>query len=80
MLRDEAPGMPFWLPNGTALLHLIEDEVQDQLRKRGYQEIKTPRVLDEELWHRSGHWDNYRENMFFAEPSQREGDQRRFAL
>jgi threonyl-tRNA synthetase len=80
MLRDEAPGMPFWLPNGTVLLELIEAEVREQLHKRGYDEIKTPRVLDEELWHRSGHWDNYRENMFFAEPSQREGDQRRFAL
>jgi threonyl-tRNA synthetase len=43
-------------------------------------EIKTPRVLDVELWHRSGHWDNYRENMFFAEPSERERDDRRFAL
>jgi threonyl-tRNA synthetase len=80
MLREEAPGMPFWLPGGTELLRAIEAEVQAQLRKRGYQEIKTPRVLDEELWHRSGHWDNYRENMFFAEPSEREGDERRFAL
>jgi threonyl-tRNA synthetase len=80
MLREEAPGMPFWLPNGSVLLRLIEAEVQAQLRKRGYEEIKTPRVLDEELWHRSGHWDNYRENMFFVEPSEREGDERRFAL
>jgi threonyl-tRNA synthetase len=80
LLRSEAPGMPFWLPNGTLLLRAIEAEVQEQLRKRGYVEIKTPRVLDEELWHRSGHWDNYRENMFFVEPSQREGDQRRYAL
>ncbi|MGH2982272.1 MAG: threonine--tRNA ligase, partial [Solirubrobacterales bacterium] len=76
----EAPGMPFWLPQGTVLLGLIEAEVQAQLRKRGYREIKTPRILDEDLWHRSGHWDNYRENMFFAEPSEREGDERRFAL
>jgi threonyl-tRNA synthetase len=82
MMRGEAPGMPFWLPNGTVLLKLIEAEVREQLRKRGYHEIKTPRVLDEELWHRSGHWDNYRENMFFVDPSQRdreEGD-RRYAL
>jgi threonyl-tRNA synthetase len=75
MLREEAPGMPFWLPNGTTLLHLIEDEVQAQLRKRGYQEIATPQVLDEELWHRSGHWDNYRDDMYFME-----ADDRRFAL
>jgi threonyl-tRNA synthetase len=78
--REEAPGMPFWLPQGTVLLRLIEREVRGQLTKRGYAEIKTPRVLDEELWHRSGHWDNYRENMFFVEPSQREGDERRYAL
>ena len=69
MLRPEAPGMPFWLPNGTTLLRLIEGEVQEQLQKRGYSQIKTPHILDQELWHRSGHWDNYRENMFFAEPS-----------
>jgi threonyl-tRNA synthetase len=75
MLREEAPGMPFWLPNGTTLLHLIEAEVQAQLRKRGYQEIATPQVLDEELWHRSGHWDNYRGDMYFMEV-----DERRFAL
>ena len=75
MLRREAPGMPFWLPNGTTLLHLIEDEVQKQLRKRGYKEIATPQVMDEELWHRSGHWDNYRDEMYFMED-----DDRRFAL
>ena len=46
--------MPFWLPQGTVLLRLIEREVREQLDKRGYVEIKTPRVLDEELWHRSG--------------------------
>jgi len=81
-LRREAPGIPFWLPNGTVLLRLIEAEVAAQLRRRGYAEIRTPQVLDEELWHRSGHWDNYRENMFFAEPSERDRDKtdRRYAL
>jgi threonyl-tRNA synthetase len=79
--RPEAPGMPFWQPNGTVLLRTIEGEVQSQLRKRGYREIKTPQVLDEELWHRSGHYDNYRENMFFTEPAERErANERRFAL
>ena len=72
MLRDEAPGMPFWLPNGTTLLRLIEAEVQKQLVKRGYAEIKTPHVMDVDLWHRSGHWDNYRENMYFSEWGERE--------
>jgi threonyl-tRNA synthetase len=75
MLREEAPGMPFWLPNGTTLLHLIENEVQGQLRKRGYREIATPQVLDEDLWHRSGHWDNYRDEMYFMQ-----SDERRLAL
>jgi len=75
MLREEAPGMPFWLPNGTTLLHSIEAEVQAQLRKRGYREIATPEVLDEELWHRSGHWDHYSDDMYFMEV-----DERRFAL
>jgi threonyl-tRNA synthetase len=75
MLRKEAPGMPFWLPNGTTLLHSIEAEVREQLRKRGYQEIATPQVLDEGLWHRSGHWDNYKDDMYFMED-----DDRRYAL
>lgn len=75
MLRPEAPGMPFWLPNGTVLLGLIEDEVREQLDRRGYQEIATPQVMDEELWHRSGHWDNYKDDMYFMEV-----DDRRFAL
>jgi threonyl-tRNA synthetase len=81
-LREEAPGMPLWLPNGAVLLRLIEAEVRKQLRRRGYEEIKTPQILDEELWHRSGHWDNYRENMFFAEPSERDRDEthRRYAV
>jgi threonyl-tRNA synthetase len=75
MLRPEAPGMPFWLPNGTVLLRQIEAEVRGQLDRRGYVEIKTPHVLDEELWHRSGHWENYRENMYFTSV-----EDRRFAL
>src|SRR5919201_1439033 len=72
MLGEEAPGMPFWLPNGVVLLRLIERQVRDQLARRGYVEIKTPQVLDGELWRRSGHWENYRQNMFFAEASERE--------
>jgi threonyl-tRNA synthetase len=75
MLREEAPGMPFWLPDGTVFLRLIEGEVRRQLDKRGYVEIKTPHILDEELWHRSGHYDNYREAMYFTE-----AEERRFAV
>jgi threonyl-tRNA synthetase len=81
VLREEAPGMPFWLPDGTVLLRSIEAEVRDQLDRRGYVEIKTPQILDVELWHRSGHYDNYRENMFFAESEERErSGERRFAV
>jgi threonyl-tRNA synthetase len=74
-LRPEAPGMPFWLPEGTVLLRLIEAEVREQLRRGGYREIKTPLILDEELWRRSGHWDNYADDMFFVSSGER-----RFAL
>jgi threonyl-tRNA synthetase len=74
-MRPEAPGMPFWLPAGTVLLGEIEGQVRAQLARRGYVEIKTPHVLDEQLWHRSGHYENYRENMYFTE-----AEERRFAL
>ncbi len=82
MFREEAPGMPFWLAQGTVLLRLIRERVDAQLAKRGYVEIRTPEVLDVELWHRSGHYDNYRENMFFAEPAERDraDEGRHFAL
>ncbi len=71
MLREEAPGMPFWLPQGTVLLGLIQNEVRKQLERRGYEEIKTPHILDKELWHRSGHWENYVENMYFTQAGER---------
>jgi threonyl-tRNA synthetase len=74
-LLPDAPGMPFWLPEGTVLLRLVEREVRGQLERRGYVEIKTPQILDEELWRRSGHWDNYRDDMFFTSV-----EDRRFAL
>ena len=75
MFSQEAPGMPFWLPNGTVLLRLIEAEVEAQLDRRGYREIATPEVMDESLWKKSGHWENYEDAMYFVEV-----DERRFAL
>ncbi|MEA2346846.1 MAG: threonyl-tRNA synthetase [Thermoleophilaceae bacterium] len=75
LFRQESPGMPFWLPGGMVIQNEVRGAVREQLVKRGYQEIATPHVLDEELWHRSGHYDNYRENMFFSEV-----DGRRFAI
>ena len=76
-LREEAPGMPFYLPNGTVVVNEIQRAVREQLERRGYDEISTPQILDVELWTRSGHWDNYRENMFFTQDGE---DGRRFAV
>ena len=59
--------MPFFLPNGMVVINEIQRVVREQLDQRGYEEIRTPHILDVELWKRSGHWDNYRENMFFTE-------------
>jgi threonyl-tRNA synthetase len=66
LLRSESPGMPFYLPNGMVVVREIERAVREQLERRGYSEIRTPNVLDVELWERSGHLENYRENMFFT--------------
>jgi threonyl-tRNA synthetase len=71
VLRSESPGMPFFLPNGMIVINKIQEVVRDQLERRGYVEIRTPHVLDEELWHRSGHYENYRENMYFTETENR---------
>jgi threonyl-tRNA synthetase len=64
--HEEAPGFPFFHPNGTVLFHLLTDTMRGLLRRRGYLEVKAPLVLSEELWHTSGHYDNYLENMFFT--------------
>ena len=67
LLKPEAPGMPFFLPGGMAVVNELQRVVREQLAKRDYQEIRTPHLLDVELWKRSGHWDNYRDNMFFTQ-------------
>ena len=61
------PGCRSGSRTGRCCIELVAGEMREQLRKRGYEEIRTPEVLDEELWHRSGHWDNYVENMYFTE-------------
>ncbi len=63
-LQDEAPGMVFWHPHGWILWQEIEQYMRRRFREYGYQEVRTPTVMDRSLWERSGHWDNYRENMF----------------
>ena len=65
-IMDEGPGFPFFLPKGMVLRNILEDYWRVEHRKRGYQEIKTPIILNEDLWHRSGHWDHYKENMYFT--------------
>jgi threonyl-tRNA synthetase len=75
--RRESPGMPFFLPRGMVVINEIQRVVREQLDKRGYVEIRTPQLLDVELWKRSGHYENYRENMYFT----REGEGgREFAI
>ena len=64
MIAPEGPGFPFFLPKGMALRNVLEDFWRKKHVENGYQEIKTPVILNEELWHRSGHWDHYKDNMY----------------
>ena len=64
MIAPEGPGFPFFLPKGMILRNVLEDFWRKVHRENGYEEIKTPMILNEELWHRSGHWDHYKDNMY----------------
>ena len=64
--RDEGPGFPFFHPKGMLVRNELERFWRDLQIERGYGEIKTPMILNEDLWHRSGHWDHYRDNMYFT--------------
>src|SRR3954464_4347732 len=66
-LQDEAPGMVFWHPKGWALWQQVEQYMRRVYRDNGYQEIRCPQILDRSLWERSGHWENYKDNMFPTE-------------
>jgi threonyl-tRNA synthetase len=66
-LGEEAVGSIFWHPKGWTLFRIIETYMRTRLDKVGYQEVKGPQLLDRVLWERTGHWDNFRENMFIAE-------------
>ncbi|TAL83498.1 MAG: threonine--tRNA ligase [Rhodanobacter sp.] len=65
--QEESPGMVFWHPNGWAIWQQVEQYMRSVYKSSGYQEIRCPMVLDVSLWKKSGHWDNYAENMFFTE-------------
>jgi len=72
---EEAPGMPFYLPNGAIVRNELENLSRRFLRKYGYEEVRTPLLMDESLWRQSGHWEHYRDQMYFSE-----ADRRAFAL
>ncbi|MCK5145954.1 threonine--tRNA ligase [bacterium] len=64
--QAEGPGFPFWHPRGKTIYNQVQDYMRITLKQHGYDEIQTPIILNEDLWHRSGHWDNYKENMYFT--------------
>ena len=67
MLAPEGPGFPFFLPKGMILRNILIDYWRKLHQRDGYEEIMTPIMLNEELWHRSGHWDHYKENMYTSQ-------------
>jgi len=71
-LQEEAPGMVFWHPNGWIVYRVLEDYIRDRLEHAGYQEIRTPQLVDQRLWEASGHWDKYQENMFVTSSESRD--------
>jgi threonyl-tRNA synthetase len=71
-LQDEAPGMVFWHPNGWVIWQQIEQYMRRMLTRHGYQEVRTPLIVDRSLWERSGHWENYRDLMFTTESEKRD--------
>jgi threonyl-tRNA synthetase len=70
-MQDEAPGLVFWHPKGWSIWQVVEQYMRGIYRESGYQEVRCPQILDVSLWKRSGHWDNYKDNMFFTESEKR---------
>lgn len=70
-MQEEAPGMVFWHPKGWTLWQQIESYIRKYLQRSGYQEIKTPQLVDKILWEKSGHWDKFRDDMFVTETENR---------
>jgi len=71
-MQEEAPGMVFWHPKGWVIWQQVEQYMREIFRNNGYLEIRTPSVLDKGLWERSGHWENFRDNMFITQSEERE--------
>ncbi|MFP7721936.1 threonine--tRNA ligase [Lysobacter sp. A3-1-A15] len=70
-LQEEAPGLIFWHPKGWAIWQAVEQHMRRVYRESGYREVRCPQILDVSLWKQSGHWDNYKDNMFFTESEKR---------
>jgi len=71
-MQEEAPGLVFWHPKGWTLWQQVEQYMRRVYRENGYQEVRGPQVLDVSLWKRTGHWDNFKENMFFTSSENRD--------
>lgn len=71
-LQEEAPGMVFWHPKGWQVWQAVEQYMRGRLTQVGYEEVRTPQVMDRSLWEKSGHWQNYKENMFVTESEKRD--------
>jgi threonyl-tRNA synthetase len=71
-MQDEAPGMVFWHPKGWTIWQQVEQYMRAKFIQHGYQEVRTPQVMDRTLWEKSGHWQNYRENMFTTSSENRD--------
>ena len=69
--QEEAPGMVFWHDKGWTIYQEVEQYIRNRLREHGYQEVKTPEVVDRILWEKSGHWDKFRDDMFITESEKR---------
>lgn len=65
-IHDEGPGFPFFYPNGMVLRNQLESFWREQHQKRGYKELRTPIILNRDIWIQSGHWDHYKNNMYFT--------------
>jgi len=71
-MQDEAPGLVFWHPKGWAIWQQVEQYMRRVYRDNGYQEVKGPQILDRALWEKSGHWENYKDNMFTTHSENRD--------
>jgi len=71
-IQEEAPGMVFWHPNGWRIYSVLQNYLRERLEANGYQEIRTPELVDRSLWERSGHWEKFRQDMFTTQSEHRD--------